>query len=182
MSIAWDYLVELRKELVEAQKIRAQVTGFKITFITASLGFLLANAQTLDRAMFVLPALSAVFFDFLINSYSFSVKRIGSYVREYIEPVIEKESAYPEGFVLWQDFLTQTKTKQRYSRVGNLGLTVLTEIVALAALLMPYRCVESSLLIALVLLFSILDFQSFWQDRKLKKPWRSTDFKPMQDS
>jgi hypothetical protein len=32
----FDLLVELRKELIESQKIRAQIIGFKITFISAA--------------------------------------------------------------------------------------------------------------------------------------------------
>lgn len=39
-EIAWNTLAELRKEIVEAQRISAQVIGFKITFVSASIGML----------------------------------------------------------------------------------------------------------------------------------------------
>lgn len=87
----WNLFVELRKELLEAQKIRAQVLGFKFTFVTASLSLLAANIEKIDKALFVMPAFSAIFFDFIIYSYSFSIKRIGCYTRDYIEPALKTD-------------------------------------------------------------------------------------------
>ena len=36
----WDLFVEPRKEIIESQKIRAQIIGFKITFISAGIAAL----------------------------------------------------------------------------------------------------------------------------------------------
>lgn len=100
-EIVWQLFVELRKELLEAQKIRAQVLGFKFTFITAAMGLMLANIEKIEKEILVLPAFAAIFFDFIVNSYSFSIKRIGCYVRDHIEPVLAKNKDVPEGFVMW---------------------------------------------------------------------------------
>ncbi len=89
-ELALDLMVELRKEIIEAQRIRAQVVGFKITFVSASIGLILANSDKVPNKLLIIPALAAIFFDLLLNSYSFSIKRIGSYLREYFEPILKK--------------------------------------------------------------------------------------------
>jgi len=43
------------------------------------------------------------FFDFLINSYSFSVQRIGRYCRDCIEPVIKDYWSNPHP--LWEEYM-----------------------------------------------------------------------------
>lgn len=98
-DILWGYLTELRKELVESQKIRTQVIGFKITFVTALIGFFISKLLSdieksgeLDGYNFyllIIPALASIFFDFLIYSYSFSIKRIGLYIRFELEPQLQ---------------------------------------------------------------------------------------------
>lgn len=77
----WQLFVELRKEIVESQKIRAQIIGFKITFISSGIGLIIAGRNTVPQTLLIVPALAAIFFDFLIQSYSFSIKRIGRYCR-----------------------------------------------------------------------------------------------------
>jgi hypothetical protein len=82
----WNLFVELRKELVESQKIRSQILGFKITFLTslivaisavyASKGIGLLESQNsyllqvFVGVLFLVPAFSAIFFDFIIYSYT----------------------------------------------------------------------------------------------------------------
>lgn len=153
----WGLFVELRKELIEAQKIRAQIMGFKFTFISASMALLIANIEDLDPAIFVIPAFAAIFFDFIIHSYSFSVKRIGCYVREHIEPALEKPNDVPEDFVWWQQFLTQPKTKQHLVSYGNIGATVSVSIIGFIALFLPFRPLISSGLCLALCLFIIMD-------------------------
>lgn len=169
MDIIRDYFVELRKELLEAQKIRAQVIGFKITLVSAAFGFLLANANKLDAAMFVLPAVSAVFFDFLINSYTFSIKRIGTYIREQVERAFAESRGIPKDFIWWQDYLTQPRTKQNLAHYGNLGLTVLSAIIAVIALFFPFRMGISQTMIAIILISLVFDVLSFLEPGKLGK-------------
>ena len=163
-EIIWNYLVELRKELLESQKIRAQIIGFKITFISAVFGFLFSNLdKKIDTAMFVIPALSAIFFDFLINSYTFSIKRIGGYIREHLEPFL---TGLPPNFIYWQNYLTQPKTKQHLSSYGNLGLTILSMIVAIIALFNPYRMWISLTLLITLIIFLVFDVISFYKPDK----------------
>ena len=176
MDIIMDYFVQLRKELLEAQKIRAQVIGFKITLVSGAFGLVFANADKVDATMFVLPALSAICFDFLINSYSFSVKRIGTYIREYIEPALAKHRGMPKDFIFWQVFLTQPKTKQNLAHYGNLGLTILSALIAINAIFTPYRKVVSSVLLVIILVSLIFDVLSFLEPAKLGKQWGEKDF------
>ena len=42
-DFAWNLTVELRKELVELQRLRAQVVGFKITFVSTATAVIGAN-------------------------------------------------------------------------------------------------------------------------------------------
>ena len=43
-DLAWNLFVELRKEIVETQKIRSQVIGFKITFSSTAIGVIIAGS------------------------------------------------------------------------------------------------------------------------------------------
>ena len=64
----FNLLIELRKEVIESQKIRAQVIGFKITFVSAGIGVIIANLEKLPPVLLAVPAFAAIFFDFLIDS------------------------------------------------------------------------------------------------------------------
>ncbi len=175
-NMVWDLFVELRRELLEAQKIRAQVIGFKITFVSAIIGLLAANYEDFDKALFVIPAFASIFFDFIIYSYSFSIKRIGSYTRECIEPVLKQNPDIPDNFRMWQEYLTQPKTKQNLAVYGNIGVTLLAVGTALLALLFPYRLLESSVLIFVLAFFLVMDILAYREHRKLGKIWVDKDF------
>ena len=112
LSLYWNLYTELRKEIIESQKIRAQVIGFKITFVSASIGLLSSNLDKIPKVSLIAPAIASIFFDFLINSYSFSIKRIGYYLKEQLDPEIKAESKLPDEFMLWQNFLKDPKTGQ----------------------------------------------------------------------
>ena len=91
-SVAWDLFVELRKELVALQGIRARVIGFKITLVSAGVGIIVANLKGgVPPALLVVPAFAAMFFDLLMHSYSFSIKRTGYYCRKHLEPLIRDQ-------------------------------------------------------------------------------------------
>src|SRR5579859_6081320 len=96
----WDLFVELRKEIIESQKIRAQIIGFKITFISTAIGLVLASSNRGSQMTLIVPAFAAIFFDFLIQSYSFSIKRIGRYCRENLEPVIFPPKCWASIFLM----------------------------------------------------------------------------------
>jgi hypothetical protein len=125
-------IVDLRKELVEAQKIRAQIIQIKITSVGAGIGLIAANIGGIAIQLFVIPAFAAIFFDFLITSYGSSIKRIGYYCRTYVEPHIEKPLDVldtPNEFLWWEEFLAQFDRQTKHALLGNLGLTALAVIV-----------------------------------------------------
>lgn len=148
----WDLFVELRKETIESQKIRAQIIGFKITFISAGIGLILANSNRGSWMTLIVPAFAAIFFDFLIQSYSFSIKRIGRYCREHLDPVLFPKNA-AVAFSSWEEFMSSPQNRQSYSTIGNLGITVLAVIPAITALFSPFR-----LPVSLPILFVLLGF------------------------
>ncbi len=156
-ELALDLMVELRKEIIEAQRIRAQVVGFKITFVSASIGLILANSDKIPNKLLIIPALAAIFFDLLLNSYSFSIKRIGSFLREYIEPILKKVTNWPEKYPLWEEYMSLDEVKQNLSLIGNLGITILAVIPALLVLVNPFKLISSLPLIIILFLFVSYD-------------------------
>jgi hypothetical protein len=172
-KIAWDLFAELRKETLESQKIRAQVIGFKITFVSAAVGLIASNPDKIPSALLVIPAFAAMFFDLLITSYSFSIKRIGHYCRTQIEPRLRSTTGLPRDFLLWHEFLRQPAARQNLAHFGNLGITLLAAILAVAALCNPYRPVLSSFLLPALLAGFAYDIKAHLL------PWRfkEDDFK-----
>ncbi|MDX2040132.1 MAG: hypothetical protein SF097_02735 [Acidobacteriota bacterium] len=153
-DICWNVLVELRKELVESQKIRAQVIGFKITLVSTGIGVIVANLDKVPIVILVVPAFAAIFLDYLIQSYTFSIRRIGVYCREYLEPKILEGSELPGNFPLWERFMTRPKARQHFSMTGHLGITSLAVTAALFSLFVNFRwSISLPLLLALIWLF-----------------------------
>jgi hypothetical protein len=151
-EVAWNLFCELRKELIESQKIRAQIIGVKITFVSASMGLLAKGWESIPHEILVIPAFAAIFFDFLITSYSFSIKRIGAYCRTHLEPQMRCDSTFDSEKMLWQQFLNEdARTVQIYSLAGNLGLTFLASFVGGAALIARFSWwISGSLLLVLM--------------------------------
>lgn len=166
-EVIWNLFMELRKELVEAQKIRAQILGFKFTFITAGMGIIGANLATLDKKILIVPALAAIFFDFLIYSYSFSIKRIGVYIREEIEPVMKASQDIPEGFTMWQEYLRSPNTRQYLAAYGNVGVTGLAAVLGLAGLVVDFSILVSPVLLIVLVVFLYLDIKAYLEPGKL---------------
>ncbi|MBU1049606.1 hypothetical protein KKG90_06215 [Candidatus Bipolaricaulota bacterium] len=173
----WELFVELRKELLESQRIRAQVIGIKITFVTTAMGVIIEGIARLEFsfALLVIPAIAAVFFDFLIYSYSFSIKRIGAYTREHIEPALAESGQVPEGYVQWQAYLTQPKTRQTLALYGNLGLTSLAIVSAVVSLVVLYDPKISIPLLLVLGLSAALDVIAYRTPRRLGKLWQDVD-------
>ena len=152
----WDLFVELRKEIIESQKIRAQIIGFKITFISTAIGLVLASSNRGSQMTLIVPAFAAIFFDFLIQSYSFSIKRIGRYCRENLEPVIFPQNA-GVSFSSWEEFMSSPQNRQSYSMIGNLGITILAVVPAIAALFSPFRLPVSLPILFVLIIFLTID-------------------------
>jgi len=135
------------------------------------------NIETLDKALFVIPAFAAICLDFIIYSYSFSIKRIGCYTRDYIEPALKKHGKMPEEFTLWQNFLTEPKTRQNLAVYGNIGFTLLTVAVGIISLFYPFRPILSVAILITLIAFSIMDFFAYRSPAKLGKIWKDQEVK-----
>lgn len=158
---------ELRKEILEAQKIRTQLIGFKITFVSVGSGLIVANLQSVPLEILVVPALAAVFFDLLINGYSFSIKRIGVYSRCYLEPILEEGVGWPKSIPLWEGFVIQLK--QRLSTIGNLGITILSVMIATFGLIGTLPSIGSVSLLVIMALLTSYDVITFYKTPRIEK-------------
>lgn len=164
VEIAWNTLVELRKEIVESQRIRAQVIGFKVTFVSAAVGLILANNVIFE--LLAVPAFAAIFFDFLINSFSVAIKRKGLYCRKYIEPKIRDYASWPSNEPLWEEYISRPENRQRFSMIGNLGITFLALVCASVGLIESVYIKVSLPLLSFLILMFIFDFIAY-----LKPGW-----------
>ncbi|HEV2708377.1 MAG TPA: hypothetical protein VGV59_20850 [Pyrinomonadaceae bacterium] len=60
-QLAWNLFVEARKEILEYQRIRTQIIGFKITFVSAGIGLTILAIMLAIYALLVpLAALSGL--------------------------------------------------------------------------------------------------------------------------
>ncbi|MBI4686138.1 MAG: hypothetical protein HY755_13215 [Nitrospirae bacterium] len=160
-DLPWNLYTELRKEIIETQKIRAQIVGFKIAFVSGAVGIIVAHSDKISSMLFALPALASIFFDLLIESNSFSVKRIGVYLRNYIEPALRQSYDFPKEPPLWEEFLCRPETKQKLSALGNLGLTTLTVAIAIFALIRPFQLAASLPMIVILVSMYLYDIYVF---------------------
>lgn len=165
----WDLWVDLRKEMLEAQKIRAQVIGFKITFISTAAGLIIAELDKLPNTIWTVLALASIFFDLLINNYSFGIDRIAFYCRNYLEPSLKDTYQSLKTIPLWEEFVGSTKYKQSLSFIGNLGITFLVVFAAVTGLFIPFRWIVSMPLLILLGLLSAYDFNAFMKPKILDK-------------
>lgn len=159
---AWNLFVELRKETLESQKLRTYAVGFKISFVTTGIALITSNPDK-DKILpllLVIPAFAAMFFDLLICSYSFSIKRIGYYCRKHLEKAIQESAGLPADFLSWEQFLLRPKMSRKLPCVANLGLTVLALIPAVLALLIPIRPLLSWPLLAILAVLFIYDIRA----------------------
>lgn len=171
-ELAWNMYVQLREEVVSSQKIRAQIIGFKITFVTAAVGVILANQTAIGLELLVVPAFAAVLFDSLIGSYSVSIKRIGHYARTYLEPKLRESTSWPKADPLWEEYMHQPVNRQGLSMVGNFGFTTMILLLATWALITGTRTFAIwMVLLALAFVTAIDLFFHLRARHLLKKHW-----------
>ena len=163
-EFAWKMITELRIEVREAQKIRAQIIGVKIAFVTASLGFVVGLEQGQSYDLIVVPALASIFFDYLIISYGISIKRIGYYSRTYLEPKLRSglssnDPSWPFDDPFWEEAMSLKPMRQHFAGLGNMGLTVAVLVPAILHLIVtrPFDEAWSFTLAALLLVLFGLD-------------------------
>lgn len=154
-DLAWKLMVQLRKEVLASQKIRVQVMGFKITLVTSALALIISSIRSIPPLTLAIPAITAIFFDYAICSYSFSIKRIGFYCRKHLEPKLRSSTQWPDPEVspLWEEFLCLDYTKQKYSIFGNLGLTGITIVLAFYPIIAYVLTFDATFLILSTTLF-----------------------------
>lgn len=153
-DLTWILYVELRKEILEAQQLRARAIGLKITLVGGAIALILANRLAVDDRLLVVPALAAMFFDLLINSHSITIKRIGTYNRLYLEPELRRLAQWPSTRPLWEEFMATRALPQRSAMVGNLGITFLVALPAVVILFgRPITISTVLLTIILILMF-----------------------------
>lgn len=167
----WKLFIELRKEVLHAQEIRAKIIGFKLTFVSAAIGLIFANIHNgVNPNLLIIPAVASIFFDLLINSYSISTKRIGYYCRYYLEPGLIVPERIPNDFQLWESFVNQKNVKQNFSMFGNIGITFI--IIATASIngfLTLDIELSSGLTIFLIILFCIDVYAHTHPTKKIDK-------------
>ena len=172
-TLAWDLFVELRKEILESQKIRAQIIGFKITFVSSVMAVAIASIDKIPTHLLIIPAFAAVFFDFLITSYSFSIKRTGYYIRTQLEPIWISSCLWQKETPLWEEYMTDPSNKQNLSFLGNLGITLLSSGVGIVGLYISQTdrfLLSWQAFVGLLLLFFLgLDVWSFYQPIRVFK-------------
>lgn len=156
-QIAWKLYEELRKEILESQRIRAQIIGFKITFVSATVGLIVANHDTVPLELLAIPALASIFFDLLVNSNSISIKRNGRYSRKFLEPKLRVYSGWSENEPLWEEFMANPSNRQSLSMIGNLGVTALTLLAAGGGLYPASNKPLSISVAAIIFLFFVYD-------------------------
>jgi hypothetical protein len=135
-ELAWNLITELRKETLESQRMRTQVIGFKITFVSAAIGFIYANEGKIPPESFgvvlTIPAFAAIFFDLLIVSYSVAIRRIGLYCKNHLERQLKADIEMHKGFCFWEDFFEEKRMRPSLAIFANLGITLLALAPAIA--------------------------------------------------
>ena len=160
--VAWNLTVELHKEVIQLQRQRSQVIGFKITFVSTAIAVIAANTDKFPIQLLFIPAFAAIFFDFLITSFSNSIKRIGTYCNDHLMKITRTLTSWPEDVLLWEEFLREYKFKQTLALLGNLGITGLAIFVAIFGLLFQLkwpRWLSIIFILILIIFFSIDIFQ-----------------------
>ena len=169
----WDLFLVLRQEILEAQKLRAQLLGFKLTFVPTFLALVAGLHeffQPYTDYLFTIPAFVALSLSLLSESYSFSIHRIGRYMRCVLEPALEdklslpettlKEDTNAEGFAPWQKWLSidrRTRKKKEWVFYGNFILDLGVVVIAINRLL-PLSWISGSLIFSLIVLISCIAY------------------------
>lgn len=133
-KFACNLYAELRKEIVSTQRIRTQIIGFKITFVSAAIALIFGPLRVQsDLLIYValIPPIAAIFFDDLIIQNSISIKRIGKYCEVYLESIMETDPQWPVEFPLWEGFMKSSVIGTKLPLYGNAGLTILASIISI---------------------------------------------------
>ena len=152
-SLAWNLYVELRKEVLSTQALRSRTIELKIGIVGAAIALFFSKRGDIhDDRFLVLPAFVAMFFDFLIASYSFAIKRKGKYMLNCLERQLRAYSWPPE-CLLWEEHLSAPEQRQKFSMVANLGFSTLACLPAAYVLLRAPKAVNIAAFVVMSIVF-----------------------------
>lgn len=155
----------LRSEIIEKQKVQIQILGFKIIFTSTFMGVIVSSIKDGAPAYSsVIPAVVSVFFDFLILSRTQSMRRIGDYLEEYIEPLLYHDSSC--GVVTWQSYLRLKGDTQFLKNAGELGFTLIMSVFAVLITLLYHGWWIG--IAAFIIIAPLVALDSYL----LNQPWR----------
>jgi len=127
------FLERLHREISETQQRRHKLVLLKITFVTALLGFgalKIGELVTFWQVLYLVP-LVAFFFDLLIMGEHFSIRRMGSFLRQHSPSPLENE---------WEEYVR--KRRDKFFKIGSYGFTILSLLAAIALLINTKSCLQ----------------------------------------
>jgi hypothetical protein len=142
----WKLFVQIRQEMMEAQRIRMQLISFKITFVSAGIGVVLAYGKNTLSQLLIIPALGALFFDLFIIAQNYLLDRLSFYCKD----AVPENPIQP---VAWESWLSSKPAI--LFKMGSIGITILAITPAYIALAGSFR---ASTLISLLLLIVLTLF------------------------
>lgn len=172
VGLAKELLLDLRREIIESKKLRAQITGVKVTFATAAATLILANLDKVSPAALAAPAIAAACLDLHSAAYDHSIKRVGLYLRHHVEPVLREATQWPAAHPLWQHFMLGRNASSNTGVVANSGFTLVLAVTAAIGVwadypVQPQLACWARAALTLVVLCSAIG--SAWVNTKLLK-------------
>ena len=120
--------------------------------------------------LLVVPAIAAVFFDFIVGAYNFSIKRAGHFIRHNLEPQFRNDFAYAEDKMLWEEFMATDIARIGRWYEGNLGITFLAMVAAFFGLFSDFHIVFSPALGAVLLVAFYASYKSMRERSRFREP------------
>lgn len=154
------YLAHLRDEILRAQQTRMQVQSAKIIF----LGGVYTYALKENDLLLVLTVPFVAFaFDCVIYGFTYNIYEIGTYIRDYVEPMLPQPTntqlesvGLRPPFLYWETAKSKTTYRnwgRAFSRIGNYGVTILACITAFIIVWSKVRHTTWALLIVFAIFF-----------------------------
>jgi hypothetical protein len=158
-TLPWNLCVELRKEIISTQALRSRTIELKIIVVGGAIGLYFTAPRAIgDPRFLAIPAFVSIFFDFLIASYSFAIKRKGRYIESHIEPQLKTISSWSREHPLWEEHLRQPAQRQRFSLIANVGFSLLACLIGTYVLARPPWMVDAMALLVMWLLFGCVTY------------------------
>ncbi len=135
VDLPWQLYVELRKEMLEAQKLREQMLALKVTAVGAGIAVILANTDRARLETIAIPALAAVMFDIRIGSLSVGIRNLGAYLEQFVEPQLKSNPTWDANMPMWEEHVRNVEHNQLFVLFGSSGFTLFVGTLAIATLI-----------------------------------------------